>query len=141
MKTHFMPGETLQVELASFKSLRRILIVGPVSLLEEGVARLLTTRQDLEVFHAGDHLASELVLKVAQIHPDVVILCHVDDAAQASLVAVLERAPTLAELRIIVVHLQNTDLNIYQHNRWFSARHGAFFPLVYGENPEMRMIA
>ena len=47
------PG-TLQVQLTTFNSLRRILVVGCEYLLEQGVTQLLTIRQDLEVFHADD---------------------------------------------------------------------------------------
>jgi predicted amino acid dehydrogenase len=119
-----------QVESVSFNSLRRILVVGPAGLLEEGVARLLATRQDLEVFHAEDAEAQLLAVKVAQIHPDVIILCHLQAALQNNLLAVLASSPAL---RIIVIHLRNMQMDIYQHNQRFCAEHTEFFPLVYGE--------
>ena len=132
MNTQTLTDSGLQVEARSFNSLRRILVAGPAGLLEEGVARLLTTRQDLEVFHVNGDL-SDLAIKVVQIHPEVIILCHLDTKLQSSLVAMLDCVPTLADLRIIIVHLRKMELDVYQHTHWFSAAHSAFFPLVYGE--------
>ena len=129
----FTPG-TPQAQLTTFNIQRRVLVVGRENLLEEGVTQLLTIRQDLEVFHTDDLNPSNLAQQVNRIHPDVVILCHLEPELRKSLVAMLANIPGLADLKVIIVHMQNTDLNVHQYHRWFSANLADFFPLVYGKN-------
>lgn len=134
MNAYSQVHDTLQVKPVSSECLRRILLVGGSCLLEEGLARLLTARPDLEVYHAVHECLDDLTLRATRLQPDIIILCHLDAAMQDNLVARLDGIRGLADLRIIVVHLQNTELTVYHHKQWYSAVHTAFFPLVYGES-------
>jgi hypothetical protein len=134
MNTQTLSPVSKQVETHSLTSLRRVLLIGPNNLLVQGIARLLTLRQGLEVVHADDCNLDDLALKAAQLFPDVIILCHLEPTCQNRLIAVLGCSPRLEDLRIIIVHPLNNELDVYQHHRWFLADHTAFFPLVYREN-------
>jgi len=135
MNTQIQSPAILQIEKHPFpvKSLRRVLLAGCADLLEEGLARLLNTRQDLEVLHVECRQPDDLALSAAQFHPDVIVLCQVDAAVQDSLPALLDDRPGLAAPVIIIVHLQNVELGVYQSHHWFSTPHTAFFPLIYGQ--------
>jgi hypothetical protein len=132
MNTQTVIPETQQARLTYNSSLRRILIVGHLCLLQECVDELLTTKQGLEVFHAEDGNPNGLASKVERIDPDVIILCHIEPDLQRRLIATLKNVPNLPDLTIIIVHLQSLELKIYQHKHWFLADQTAFFPLVYG---------
>ena len=124
-----------QTDMHFFTILRRILIIGSRELLDRAVTRLLMIRADLEVIPADDSNLNDLALKAAQLHPDVIILCHTEPSLQDGLVALLDCIPSLADLRIIIVHPLNNKLDVYHRHHWVSADHVEFFPLVYGENP------
>jgi hypothetical protein len=134
MNTQAQALNMLQVEPIAFHYLRRILVVGCVCLLGEGIIRLLGARPDLEVFQVDENPAETLMLNIEQIHPDVIILCNPRAGLNNSLAAGVESIPHLAGLIIIDVDLRNTDLKIYQHSRWFSAGQSSLFSWIYGQD-------
>ena len=125
------------VELSTAKSLRRILVIGRISLLEEGVIHLLSARQGVEVYHTDDSNPSGLALKATQICPNVIVLCHIGPALVNNLVDRLDCIPTPADRIMINIDLGKTELHIYQYHRWVSAALPAFFSLAYGEKVEV----
>jgi hypothetical protein len=134
MITQTLVPVALQPQISYFSSLRRVLIIGPGSLLDQAVSKMLFIRPGLDVFHTSDSNLDSLALKAAQICPDVIILCHIEPTLQTRLIAMLDCISLPEDSMMVIVHPLNTELEVYYHHLWFTADHQALFPLVKGEN-------
>lgn len=119
-------------KLTNLASLRRILLVGRDSLLQDGLMMLLTHCQDIEVFQSPALAAHELEMLAEQISPDVIVLCHVAPSLPAMLVELLAARPSLHHLLVMDVNLHSTDLRVFQYQQWRQAGQNDFFSLVIG---------
>ena len=124
-----------QLDIHSFTSLRRVLLVGPCNLLAKSIARLINIRQSLEIIHCEDCDMNNLGIQVAQYEPDVIILCHIDPTQQHRVVAMLDYIPLSEQPLIITVDPLNPELDVYHHSHWFKANHLDFLTLVFDEIP------
>ena len=136
MNAQMMAFEVQQPERQSINLPRRILVVGRVSLLEEGVVRLIRGRHMI-IFHADDGCTDDVIEMIGQSNPDVIILCHVEPGMVNSLVSRLDDLPDTSGRILLNVDLRNVELRIYQRHHWNSAAFNVFFPLVYGEIAEI----
>jgi hypothetical protein len=127
--TDHLLTKTSLSEVCSFTTLRRVMVIGGIPLLDQGVFRMFSDRRDLEVFFIDGGKSGELT-KLSQIHPDVIILCHTPKTIQEHLLDLLDDLPSLADIRIISIDLMKDNLEIYQHCRWFSADQQEFFTLL-----------
>jgi chemotaxis response regulator CheB len=90
---------------------KRVLVMRSSYLLSAGVESLLNDQQELEVTSIDSKGTRNLVEDVIQIKPDVMVIDESTVIANlAYLVDLFEKFP---ELRVIVVHLENNHMSVF----------------------------
>lgn len=99
--------------LPSNLSAQRVFIVGDNSLFEEGITHLLTFETDLQVscVKYTDDLA--FLADISQNRPDVILLNECVSLSPARILKLIHSIPLQAGLRIIIIRLSNTIIDVY----------------------------
>ena len=101
---------------AAFAS-RRVLLVGASSMLTDALNILLTSEGDLEVSGLVNPDERAVVAAVQQVQPEVVVLVETRAADTARFYPWLHQAALEQPLRVIVVHLDNQPLDVFDRQR------------------------
>lgn len=96
---------------------RHVFIVGEDMLFDEGVANLLTTRTEMRVSRAKYTDNAWLVNSVLQNHPDTLLLAESDALGSTRLLDLIFSISLLENLRVVVVRLENTIVDVYEYPR------------------------
>jgi chemotaxis response regulator CheB len=96
---------------------RRVLLIGDSSLLHKGVASLLMAELNLEVSDIifTDDVA--FVEAIQRLQPEVVVLKETPSLDVARFFRLLRDVPFEQALRVIVVHVEDRALDVYEKQR------------------------
>jgi chemotaxis response regulator CheB len=96
---------------------RRVLLIGDSSLLQEGVAGLLMTELNLEVSDITFTDDRAFVEAIRRLQPEVVVLKETPSLDVARFFRLLRDVPFEQALRVIVVRVEDTALDMYEKQR------------------------
>lgn len=92
---------------------QRILIFGE-SIFEEGLANLLSDGADLQVSSSRYTDELEFLYKIAKKRPDAIVLNESTPLNTARILKLLFSIPSLTDLRVIIVRLNDNLVDVYE---------------------------
>ena len=101
---------------------RRVFIVGDDSMFDEGVAHLLAFGKDMSV--SGMKYTDDLAFLdiITQNQPDVVVLNEATSLDPVRILKLLCSSPSFAGLRVIVIRLTSSMIDVYEIPKQVVAR-------------------
>jgi hypothetical protein len=110
----------------------RILVVNRGSLLDEGVASLISSRSNLDVSTINFESEEVLVNDIISKHPEVVVMGQSGSVKFEKLYKLLTNIPNLAKLRLIVFHTNDNSVDVFSKGHLIFVRGDDFIELVQG---------
>lgn len=98
-------------------STRRVMIVGSGSLLDEGVERLLRSRESIQVSGIVYSDDTSFLQDVSDMRPDVILLNEAGPLDSLRILELLKNIPTLASLRVVTVRTEDNTIDLYERRR------------------------
>lgn len=98
-------------------STRRVMIVGSGSLLDEGVERLLRSRESIQVSGIVYSDDTSFLQDVSDMRPDVILLNEAGPLDSLRILELLKNIPTLASLRVVKVRTEDNTIDLYERRR------------------------
>ena len=111
---------------------RRVLLIGDSSLLKEGVASLLMAELNLEVSDVTYTDDTTFVQDILRVRPEVVVLKETPALDLARFFQLLRDVPFEEALRVIVVHVEDKALDVYEKKRVIPKRSQDLVRLIRG---------
>ena len=106
----------------SSQPFRRVLLIGDSSLLKEGVARLLMADLNLEVSDITYTNDTAFAEAIQRVRPEVVVLKETPSLGLARFFRLLRDVPLEPALRVIVLHVEDKGLDVYEKQRVIPTR-------------------
>jgi DNA-binding NarL/FixJ family response regulator len=94
-----------------------VLLIGDSTLLQEGVASLLTTELNLEVSDITYTNDTAFVQAMRNLQPEVVVLKESPALSLARFFQLLRDVPLEQTVRVIVLHVEDKVLDVYEKRR------------------------
>jgi DNA-binding NarL/FixJ family response regulator len=101
----------------SSQTSRRVLVIGDSTLLQEGIASLLMAELGLEVSNITYTSDTAFVQVIRDIQPEVVVLKESPSLNLARFFRLLRNVPFEQALRVIVLHVEDKTLDVYEKQR------------------------
>ena len=96
---------------------QRVLIIGDDSLLAVGLEHLLILEFNLQVSTITYSDPAQFVQDIQRLQPDVVLLVETPELNLARFFELLRDVPLHDTLRVIVIHLENSLVDVYEKQR------------------------
>jgi hypothetical protein len=109
-----------------------VLLIGDSSLLKEGVASLLMAELNLEVENVTYTDDTTFVQDILRVQPEVVVLKETLSLDLTHFFKLLRDIPFEEALRVIVVHLEDKALDVYEKQRVIPKRSQDLVRLIRG---------
>ena len=90
-----------------------VMIVGAGTLLDYGVTSLINGESDLLVAGVTYRGDVDFILNLAELRPDVIVVCEADDLRAAQIADLLSRYGVAPDCKVIGVHLDNNTLDVW----------------------------
>lgn len=119
----------------SSQPFRRVLLIGDSSLPKEGVARLLMTELNLEVSNITYTDDTAFVEAIQRVQPEVVVLKETPLLGLARFFQLLRDVPFEPALRVIVLHVEDKTLDVYEKQRVVPTRSKDLINLIRRGSP------
>jgi len=119
----------------SSQPFRRVLLIGDASLLKEGVASLLMADLDLEVSDITYTNDTAFVEAIQRVRPEVVVLKETPSLGLARFFRLLRDVPFEPALRVIVLHVEDKRLDVYEKQRVIPTRSKDLVNLIRRGSP------
>jgi len=119
----------------SSQPFRRVLLIGDSSLPKEGVVRLLMTELNLEVSNITYTDDTAFVEAIQRVQPEVVVLKETPSLGLARFFQLLRDVPFEPALRVIVLHVEDKTLDVYEKQRVVPTRSKDLINLIRRGSP------
>ncbi|MBI5945957.1 MAG: hypothetical protein HY864_16470 [Chloroflexi bacterium] len=111
---------------------QRILVVNRGSLLDEGVARLISSKPNLDVSTIDFKNEEALVNEIVTRHPEVVVMGQSGGVGFEKLYKMLTSFSTLEKLRMIIFHSNDNAVDVFSQEHLNSIPSDDFIQIVQG---------
>lgn len=115
-----------------FDSPNRVLVVNGGSLLDEGIARLISSRSNLDVSTINFEDEDILVNNIVSRCPQVVVMGQTGSVKLDKFYKLLTSIPTLSKLRMIIFHSNDNSVDIFPQEHLNSIGSDDFIALIQG---------
>jgi hypothetical protein len=120
---HFQNSNTLP---------QNILVVNRGSLLDEGVARLISSKTNLNVSTIDFKNEEGLVNDIVSHHPEVVVMGQSNSVKCEKLFKLLTSFSTLQKLKMIIFHADDNSVDVFSQEHLQSIRGDDLIELMQG---------
>ena len=93
-------------------AMRRVLIIGSQTLLDEGVTGLLQAETDLQVSRVTYRTEDDVIHSIEQLQPEVIVIGETDDLSGCQIVDAIFRQIALPNFRIILVQPDSNTMRV-----------------------------
>ncbi len=114
---------------------RRVLLIGDTSVLKEGVARLLMADLNLEVSDMTYTNDTAFAEAIQRVRPEVVVLKETPSLGLVRFFRLLRDVPLEPALRVIVLHVEDKGLDVYEKQRVIPTRSKDLVNLIRRGSP------